>query len=69
MFYVRDLYPNMSVVSTREVTIPEGEEQKVLSNVPDGQQATAPVKNATHIWVWLALFTALVILSQIGGRA
>lgn len=66
MFYVRDLYPNMAIESTREQTIPEGEEQKVLANVEEGEKAVRPVKNATHIWVWLALFVSIVILSQIG---
>lgn len=69
MFHTRDLYPNIGLISTREMTIPEGEEQKVLSNVEDGEQAVRPTQNESYIWVWLALLLGIVILSQIGGRA
>lgn len=69
MFNTRDLYPNFGLISTREMTIPEGEEQKVLSNVEDGEQVVRPTQNEPHIWVWLTLLLGIVILSQIGGRA
>lgn len=66
MFNMRDLYPQVGVLSTTEKTIPEGEEKKFYTSYPE-EQTTDPVTEATggNLLLSLAALVGLLVLMSI----
>jgi hypothetical protein len=60
-YSVRDLYPNLApVITTGEMTVPEGEEQKAIVTKPADGGSPAEMVTHTDKWNLLIAFGIIV---------
>lgn len=66
MFNVKDLYPNLGGIDTREKTIPERSEQSSLSQAEKIAPEAVSVQSAGNLWMGvLILILALIFFNLV----